>query len=125
MGWETRRGRRYYYRKERGKDGRVRSVYCGGGERGELAAREDELRRSTTPASAAHDGIKAMAVTALDDQRPLCETPVPSPATTDVCHQSIGTPTPGNAARRYGRAETSRKGIYSSFTERFRNRPKR
>ena len=31
MGWETRRdGRSYYYRKERGADGRVRSVYCGG-----------------------------------------------------------------------------------------------
>lgn len=30
MGWEMRRGRRYYYRKERTAEGRVRSVYVGG-----------------------------------------------------------------------------------------------
>ena len=47
MGWEMRRGKRVYYRKEWVPDpkarggGRVRSVYCGSGERGELAARED------------------------------------------------------------------------------------
>lgn len=45
MGWETRRGRRYYYRKI-WDDGKVKSVYCGSGERGELAAREDEERRA-------------------------------------------------------------------------------
>ena len=28
MGWETRKGRRYYYRKKR-VGGRVRSIYCG------------------------------------------------------------------------------------------------
>lgn len=44
MGWETRRGKRVYYRKEwTGK--RVVSIYCGSGERGEAAAREDEERR--------------------------------------------------------------------------------
>jgi hypothetical protein len=44
MGWELRRGKLVYYRKVR--DGsRVRSVYCGAGERGEQAAREDEERR--------------------------------------------------------------------------------
>jgi hypothetical protein len=49
MGWETRRGVKYYYRKERDpQTGRVRSLYCGGGERGEQAAREDEARRRST-----------------------------------------------------------------------------
>jgi hypothetical protein len=37
MGWETRKGKRVYYRKVR-EGGRVRSVYCGSGERGEQAA---------------------------------------------------------------------------------------
>lgn len=32
MGWETRRGQRYYYRKEKLAGGRVRSIYCGTGE---------------------------------------------------------------------------------------------
>jgi hypothetical protein len=45
MGWELRRGKRVYYRKVR-EAGRVRSVYCGAGERGEAAAREDEARRA-------------------------------------------------------------------------------
>ena len=44
MGWELRRGKLVYYRKVR--DGsRVRSVYCGAGERGEEAEREEEERR--------------------------------------------------------------------------------
>ena len=49
MGWEVRRGERCYYRKLREGRG-VRSVYCGPGERGEAAAREDEKRsgESTT-----------------------------------------------------------------------------
>ena len=47
MGWEKRGTKLVYYRKERGADGRVRSIYCGSGERGELAAREDAERRST------------------------------------------------------------------------------
>ena len=46
MGWETRRGKRYYYRKIWVGDGKVKSVYCGSGERGEAAAREDEERRA-------------------------------------------------------------------------------
>jgi hypothetical protein len=45
MGWEMRRGRRVYYRKVR-EGGRVRSVYCGSGERGLAAAREDEEKRA-------------------------------------------------------------------------------
>jgi hypothetical protein len=55
MGWETRRGERYYYRKERDpQTGRVRSIYCGGGERGEQAAREDETRRCSTTVDVAN-----------------------------------------------------------------------
>jgi len=45
MGWEMWSGKRVYYRKVR-EAGRVCSVYCGAGERGELAAREDEMRRA-------------------------------------------------------------------------------
>lgn len=51
MGWELRRGKRVYYRKVR-EGGRVRSVYCGAGERGERAAREDEERRARATAVA-------------------------------------------------------------------------
>ena len=44
MGCEVRRGKPVYYRKER--DGRrVRPIYCGSGERGQAAAREDGERR--------------------------------------------------------------------------------
>ncbi|MGI8656377.1 MAG: hypothetical protein ACR2LC_14315 [Pyrinomonadaceae bacterium] len=32
MGWERRRGRLFYYRKERDEQGRVRSIYLGRGE---------------------------------------------------------------------------------------------
>ena len=51
MGWELRRGKLVYYRKMR-DGGRVRSVYCGSGERGERAAREDEERRDAKRAAA-------------------------------------------------------------------------
>jgi hypothetical protein len=46
MGWESRKGskRLFYVRKVR-EGGRVRSVYCGAGEAGESAAREDAERR--------------------------------------------------------------------------------
>jgi hypothetical protein len=55
MGWEMRWGKQVYYRKQRYRDAegksRVRSIYCGGGERGEVAAREDEgRRRGVSPA---------------------------------------------------------------------------
>lgn len=44
MGWETRGGREYYYRKER--DGaRVRSVYVGTGEVAELISQLGMMRR--------------------------------------------------------------------------------
>ena len=51
MGWEMRRGKLVCYRKVR-EGRRVRSVYCGPGERGERAAREDEERRRAKPAAA-------------------------------------------------------------------------
>ena len=50
MGWETRRGKRVYVRKVR-EGGRVRSVYVGGGEAGERAAREDEELRAARRAA--------------------------------------------------------------------------
>ena len=66
MGWETRRGKQYYYRKER-HAGRVRSICVGSGplaewvadveeeERLHLLALDEELRHrmtlQTTPAS--------------------------------------------------------------------------
>ena len=43
MGWETRRGKTYYYRKERvGK--RVRSVYVGGGETAAVIAQFEAMQ---------------------------------------------------------------------------------
>lgn len=58
MGREVRRGKRCYYRKVR--EGRkVRSVYCGSGERGEAAAAEDTERlvRGCAPAPSRHRGL--------------------------------------------------------------------
>ena len=62
MGWELRRGKPAYYRKVR-EGRRVRSVYCGGGERGERAAREDAERRARSGASrrAESTGVEAAA----------------------------------------------------------------
>jgi hypothetical protein len=60
VGWEVRRGRRCYYRKVRGGR-KFRSVCYGSGERGQLAAREDEQRRRgavpATPAPAAQPAV--------------------------------------------------------------------
>lgn len=56
MGWEVRRGKRYYYRKKR-VNGRVRSIYCGSGIRAVLAAHEDEEKRRCTTEEA--EKIKA------------------------------------------------------------------
>lgn len=47
MGWQIRRGRKYFYRSVRNSDGRVRSIYVGAGEVGEQAAREDAERRAS------------------------------------------------------------------------------
>lgn len=46
MAWETRGGRRYYYRKVR-RDGRVFSVYEGGGLAGTLSEAREAERRET------------------------------------------------------------------------------
>jgi hypothetical protein len=43
MGWETRSGKQYYYRKER-EGGRVRSVYVGRGETARLIAQLEAMR---------------------------------------------------------------------------------
>jgi hypothetical protein len=45
MGWETRNGKSYYYRKER-TGNRVRSVYVGSGLIGQLSAQTDEQGRA-------------------------------------------------------------------------------
>lgn len=50
MAWETRGKRRYYYRKEWNR-GRVRSVYAGAGDRGELWASLDALERGERDAA--------------------------------------------------------------------------
>lgn len=60
MRWETRNGKPVYYRKVR-EGGRVRSVYCGSGERGEAAAREDARRRASAPAGRGDDSPPACA----------------------------------------------------------------
>lgn len=44
MGWELRRGRLYYYRKER-EGARVRSVYVGSGETAALISQLEGMRR--------------------------------------------------------------------------------
>jgi hypothetical protein len=67
MAWETRGGRRYYYRKV-WKDGRCFSVYEGGGVLGELKAEQDEETRgrarrvtlNTRAELAALDAVDAM-----------------------------------------------------------------
>ena len=85
MGWETRRGKRVYYRKVR-EGASVRSVYCGSGERGELAAREDAEKRAERVAHAvAHGGE--------DSRKP--ETASPSPveeAAPPAASQAHGAP---------------------------------
>jgi hypothetical protein len=52
MGWETRRGGRFYYRKRRvGR--RVVSIYIGGGDAGRAAATQDARRRAEREAAQA------------------------------------------------------------------------
>src|SRR4051794_29061450 len=52
MGWEERRGKRYYYRKRR-IGGRVISEYVGSGEAAEVAAAQDNAARTQRAASRA------------------------------------------------------------------------
>ncbi len=51
MGWETRSGRRYYYR-ARKVDGRVVKDYMGAGPRAEIAALQDTWARQDRAAAA-------------------------------------------------------------------------
>lgn len=84
MGWELRRGKLVYYRKVR--DGRrVRSVYCGSGERGERAALEDEGHRAAKRAAATPVACATSEASSnrLENPRtsaaPVLSRPVPSP----------------------------------------------
>ena len=79
MGWELRRGKRYYYRKVRGADGRVRSIYCGTGERAEAAAREDERRRCATPKVAEVPAVEATLAPPAPPELTRVEQPAPQP----------------------------------------------
>lgn len=91
MGWEKRGAKLVYYRKERGTDGRVRSVYCGSGERGELAAREDAERRSTCgPVEDATHKKKAVAddLSEADGESSETYSPANNPAEA-VAHESL------------------------------------
>jgi hypothetical protein len=65
MGWEQRRGRRYYYRKQR-RDGRVLSEYVGAGAAGEQAAMEDAARRRQRSAARRHERDARADATLLD-----------------------------------------------------------
>jgi hypothetical protein len=63
MGFETRAGRPYYYRKER-RGRRVRSVYVGGGEGAELlaaldAVQQEERAEKRQQARAAREELRA------------------------------------------------------------------
>jgi len=62
MGWETRGGRSYYYRKER-SGGRVRSVYVGGGQIAVFRAMLDKESRDEEDGRRA----EARAARALDE----------------------------------------------------------
>jgi hypothetical protein len=64
MAWEKRRnGRLYYFRAER-HGNRVRKIYCGGGEKGRLAAAADQAVRDSHVNAAQHRRV---------NQRPLEE----------------------------------------------------
>lgn len=84
MGREMRRGRRCYYRKVR-EGGKVRSVYCGSGERGEAAAREDAARKGLTAEASGGRGRGAARRRWGGDQTPSARStpaspPAPGPA---------------------------------------------
>jgi hypothetical protein len=90
MGWEMRRGKRVYYRKVR-EGGRVRSVYCGSGKRGEQAAREDVERRGRAAAAtevAAEVAVEAATIT-----------PSPAILVGDVATRGAPLPAPRPAPR--------------------------
>lgn len=65
MAWETRGGRRYYYRKV-WKDGRCFSVYEGGGPLAELKAERDEETRAQAQRRALDTRAELAALDAVD-----------------------------------------------------------
>jgi hypothetical protein len=65
MAWETRGGRRYYYRKV-WKDGRCFSVYEGGGPLAELKAGRDEETREQARRVSLDAGAELAALDAVD-----------------------------------------------------------
>jgi hypothetical protein len=67
MGWEERRGRSYYYRKERVGD-RVRSVYVGGGATASFLARFDTLDRMEAQANRAAEATAIRDMAAPDEE---------------------------------------------------------
>jgi hypothetical protein len=66
MGFETRRGNAYYYRKRR-DGGRVVSEYVGGGHIAALASRLDEAERAEEKARRAQERGQREADEALDE----------------------------------------------------------
>lgn len=91
MGWEMRRGKLVYYRKERYRDAegrsRVRSIYCGLGESAEAAAREDLERRRARLVNALMElGSEAERLTfpVIHQVEPPRRAPVPMPSPSPV-----------------------------------------
>lgn len=61
MAWVSRGCHQYYYKSKRLPDGRVGKVYCGGGARGEQAAKQDaEVRAARAADRAKADSFKAL-----------------------------------------------------------------
>lgn len=66
MGWETRRGRRYYYR-ARKVGGRVIKLYVGAGPQAELAALRDGLAQEDRRITSAARREARVALAAVDN----------------------------------------------------------
>ncbi len=67
MGWEERRGRSYYYRKERTGD-RVRSVYVGSGASAHFAAKLDAMERTEAKQKRRAEGRALQSELAKDEE---------------------------------------------------------
>ena len=72
MGWEQRRGKRYYYRKRR-EGGRVVSEYFGAGLRAEQVAARDEQARRQRAEERARLTEHKQAEKVLDEYQTLAE----------------------------------------------------
>jgi hypothetical protein len=97
MGWEVYDGRRYYYRKRR-VNGRIISIYCGSGARGEAAAREEAERRQRklVPPDAQPDARLTASASTTDSA---------APPTADLAYLSPGE----RAARVLARLKVNRE----------------